>query len=116
MYKNFPRRFKDTSKVVVPNPKKLVDEAMPKLDELSKLMAWTMPLLRMSGLFFACAATIIAEIGNGAITIADIVDDPLSAPFAILGLLIGPLGIRANGPRKGFKSAADARCALDEGK
>lgn len=34
-------------------------------------------------------ALIISEVGNAALTIADIVDDPASAPFAILGLIAG---------------------------
>ncbi|KAK1249289.1 hypothetical protein MKX07_002805 [Trichoderma sp. CBMAI-0711] len=186
MYKNFPRRIKDASKIDVPNPKELVDEALPKMDELAQLLAWTIPLVRMGSLdvsyedpavafsmpvfmledaiesikkikeigekekeekkhervlqileiVFAIlpfvaegaaaafgAASLIArglalaaELGNGALTVVEIVDDPLSAPFAILGLLIGPLGVRAKGSRSGFKSAADARRALDEGK
>ncbi|KAL6886435.1 glycoside hydrolase superfamily [Trichoderma longibrachiatum] len=186
MYKNMPRRIKDTSKIDVPDPKELVDEALPRMDELAQLLAWTIPLLRMGSLdvsyedpavafsmpvfmledavesikkvkeigekekkakkreavlqileivftvlpfvaeaaavafgaasFIARGLLIIAELGNGALTIAEVVQDPLSAPFAILGLLIGPLGVRAKGSRAGFKSAADARRALDEGK
>lgn len=186
MYKNMPRRIKDTSKIDVPDPKELVDEALPRMDELAQLLAWTISLLRMGSLdvsyedpavafsmpvfmledavesikkvkeigekekkakkreavlqileivftvlpfvaeaaavafgaasFIARGLLIIAELGNGALTIAEVVQDPLSAPFAILGLLIGPLGVRAKGSRAGFKSAADARRALDEGK
>ncbi|KAL7819905.1 glycoside hydrolase family 18 protein [Trichoderma gracile] len=186
MYKNFPRRIKEASKIDVPNPKELVDEALPKMDELAQLLAWTIPLVRMGSLdvsyedpavafsmpvfmledaiesikkikeigvkekeekkhehvlqileivfailpfvaegaaaafgaasLIARGLAIVAELGNGALTIVEIVDDPLSAPFAILGLLIGPLGVRAKGSRSGFKSAADARRALDEGK
>ncbi|KAL6873022.1 glycoside hydrolase family 18 protein [Trichoderma novae-zelandiae] len=186
MYKNFPRRIKDASKIDVPNPKELVDEAVPKMDELAQLLAWTIPLLRMGSLdvsyedpavafsmpvfmledavesikkvkeigekerqaktrelvlqileivftilpfvgeaaaaafgaanFIARSLIAIAKIGEGALTIVEIVEDPLSAPFAILGMLIGPLGVRAKGSRSGFKSAGDARRALDEDK
>ncbi|KAJ4156030.1 hypothetical protein LMH87_001244 [Akanthomyces muscarius] len=34
-------------------------------------------------------ALIISEVGNAALTVADIVEDPASAPFAILGLIAG---------------------------
>ncbi|KAJ3499458.1 hypothetical protein NLG97_g299 [Lecanicillium saksenae] len=34
-------------------------------------------------------ALIISEVGNAALTVADIVEDPTSAPFAILGLIAG---------------------------
>ncbi|KAL7946058.1 glycoside hydrolase family 18 protein [Trichoderma barbatum] len=185
MYKSFPRRIKDTSKINVPNPKKVVDEAIPNVDELVDLLAWTISKLRMGSLdasyedpviafsmpvfmledaiesikevkeigekeqeakkkelilkilnivfsvipfvgelaaglgaasFVTRALAIIAEVGEGALSIVDIIDDPLSAPFAILGLLIGPLGVKAKGSRSGFKSAGDVRRALDEGK
>ncbi|KAH6608594.1 hypothetical protein Trco_001940 [Trichoderma cornu-damae] len=185
MYKNFPRRISDTSKIEVPNPKKLVDASILKMNELAELMASTIPLLRMGNLdaddddpalafsmpifmladsiesiktvkeigeeqkkaktrelvlgifeivfsiipflgeagtalggaaFLARAAGFIAKIGSGALTIVEIVNDPLSAPFAVLELLMGGLGIKSQGPRKGFRSAADARRALDEDK
>ncbi|RFU78265.1 killer toxin subunits alpha beta [Trichoderma arundinaceum] len=165
--------------------KELVDEAIPKINDLAELMVWTIPLLRMSSLkanddnpvivfsmpifmledaietiktikkigeeqketrerelvldiltiafsiipfvgeaaaalggvaFLARTATIIAEIGNETFNIVEIVEDPLSAPFAILEMLIGALGIKPNAPRTVFKSAAYVRPALDEGK
>ncbi|KAH3015121.1 hypothetical protein KXW60_007897 [Aspergillus fumigatus] len=34
-------------------------------------------------------ALLIGEAGNGALTVADIIEDPSSAPFAILGLIAG---------------------------
>ncbi|ENH66898.1 Killer toxin subunits alpha/beta [Fusarium oxysporum f. sp. cubense race 1] len=57
----------------------------------------------------ARAALIIGEAGSAALSI---VDDPASAPFAILGMLIGSKGVKVKGPRKAFKDAADARRAL----
>uniref|UniRef100_L2FB91 Alpha-glucanase n=1 Tax=Colletotrichum fructicola (strain Nara gc5) TaxID=1213859 RepID=L2FB91_COLFN len=37
-------------------------------------------------------ATLIGEVGNAALTIESIVSDPVSAPFAVLALLVGPYG------------------------
>ncbi|KAL6694812.1 hypothetical protein J3F84DRAFT_395201 [Trichoderma pleuroticola] len=176
------------SKIDVPNPKKLVDEAIPKIEELVDLLAWTIPMLRMGGLdasnedpalafsmpvfmledavesikkikeigdkekeskkrdlilhiltivfsvlafvgelapalgagsFIARALRIIGdigEVGEGALSIVDIIDDPLSASFVILEMLLGPMGVKRKGARSGFKSAGDARRALDESK
>lgn len=61
----------------------------------------------------ATAALIVGEAGNVALTIAEVLDNPTSAPFAILGLLIGAGGIQARGPRKAFGDAANVRRALD---
>jgi chitinase len=61
-------------------------------------------------------ALIIGEVGNAALSIESIVADPLSAPFAILGLLAGGLGGGAG--RAGrieedlFSEAAAARRAM----
>ncbi|KAI1368185.1 hypothetical protein F5Y08DRAFT_347581 [Xylaria arbuscula] len=61
----------------------------------------------------ASVALIIGEGGNAALSIVDIVNNPESAPFAILGLLVGAAGLRAGKPPKEvFKNAADARRAL----
>ncbi|ETS85222.1 hypothetical protein PFICI_03247 [Pestalotiopsis fici W106-1] len=61
----------------------------------------------------ASAALIIGEAGNAAISIVDIVKNPDSAPFAILGMLIGAAGLKGGKPPRGaFKDAADARRAL----
>ncbi|KAF5700609.1 killer toxin subunits alpha beta [Fusarium globosum] len=60
----------------------------------------------------ARAALIIGEAGSAALSIVDIVEDLASAPFAILGMLIGSKDVKVKGPRKAFKDAADARRAL----
>ncbi|KAF4964635.1 hypothetical protein FSARC_7461 [Fusarium sarcochroum] len=62
----------------------------------------------------ASAALIVGEAGNAAISIVEIVDNPESAPFAILGMLIGAAGLRGGkvSPRSTFKQAVDARRAL----
>ncbi|OBS25972.1 hypothetical protein FPOA_06504 [Fusarium poae] len=61
----------------------------------------------------ATAALIVGEAGNLAISIVEVVDNPSSAPFAILGMLIGAAGLRGGmAPAKAFKNAADARRAL----
>jgi hypothetical protein len=64
----------------------------------------------------ARTALIIGEVGSAALSIVDIVDDPASAPFAILGILIGSKGVKVKGPRKAFKDAADARRASKSNK
>ncbi|CAG1996158.1 unnamed protein product [Fusarium graminearum] len=61
----------------------------------------------------ATAALIVGEAGNAAISIVEIVNNPESAPFAILGMLIGAAGLRGGTPsRSAFKEAANARRAL----
>ncbi|KAL9572597.1 hypothetical protein ACKAV7_003430 [Fusarium commune] len=181
MHKNYPRRIQDTSKIDVPNPKAIIEEAIPKTDDLAELLyetymdslnedldasgadavtAFSMPVfmledaiksiksvkeigekqketktrelvLSILSIVFAVipfagtaastlggaamiarAALIIGEAGSAALSIVDIVDDPASAPFAILGILIGSKGVKVKGPRKAFKDAADARRAL----
>ncbi|KAM6509638.1 hypothetical protein FALCPG4_017287 [Fusarium falciforme] len=185
MFKNYPRRRRDTGKINVPNPKEMIDEAIPKTDELAKLLddtyskskdrsldasgddaatAFSMPVFMLEDAIesiktvkeigekqketktkelvmniltivfavipfvgqaasalggaavIARAALIVGEAGNAALSIVEIVDDPLSAPFAILGMLIGAGGIKTKGPRKAFNDAAEARRALDAGK
>ncbi|KAF5235699.1 hypothetical protein FAUST_6930 [Fusarium austroamericanum] len=61
----------------------------------------------------ATVALIVGEAGNAVISIVEIVDNPASAPFALLGMLIGASGIRGGmAPRSAFRKAADARRAL----
>ncbi|GKU05305.1 unnamed protein product [Fusarium langsethiae] len=62
----------------------------------------------------ATAALIIGEAGNAAISIVEIVDNPESAPFAILGMLIGAAGLKGGkvSSRSAFKQSADARRSL----
>jgi len=62
----------------------------------------------------ATAALIIGEAGNAAISIVEIVDNPQSAPFAILGMLVGAAGLKGGKvtPRSAFKQSADARRSL----
>lgn len=57
---------------------------------------------------------IIGEAGNAALTIADIVDDPASAPIAIAGLLLGA-GAAGRPTRRIFNEAADARRGMSAG-
>lgn len=56
-------------------------------------------------------ALLISELGNAAISIVDIVDNPLAAPLAILGTLVGAGGF-SGGERSAYKAAADARRSL----
>jgi chitinase len=61
----------------------------------------------------ARAAMIIGEAGNAAITVADIVEDPTSAPFAILGLLMGAnAGVVGKGTKGAFTKASAVRKAM----
>jgi hypothetical protein len=64
----------------------------------------------------ASVALIIGEAGNAALSIVDIVNNPASAPFAILGMLVGAAGIRGGkvSSRDAFKQAAGARTALTD--
>ncbi|KAF3482628.1 killer toxin alpha/beta [Arthroderma uncinatum] len=61
---------------------------------------------------FAAIALVVGELGSAAISIVEIIDNPASAPFAILGILIGAEGIELKGARKAFKDAAAIRRAL----
>ncbi|RGP63235.1 killer toxin alpha beta [Fusarium longipes] len=64
----------------------------------------------------ASVALIIGEAGNAALSIVDIVANPQSAPFAILGMLVGAAGLKGGkvSSREAFKTAAGARNALDD--
>ncbi|KAI8297899.1 Mutanase [Colletotrichum sp. SAR11_59] len=58
-------------------------------------------------------ATLIGEVGNAALTIESIVSDPVSAPFAVLSLLIGPYGgASERTSSQAIAEAAAARRAL----
>lgn len=43
---------------------------------------------------FVQIARIVGEVGNVALTVAEIIEDPLSAPFALMGMLMGGSRIR----------------------
>lgn len=60
----------------------------------------------------AMGALIIGEAGNAVLSITEIIKNPESAPFAVLGMLLGAAGMAAQGPRKAFHQAAQARRAL----
>ena len=62
------------------------------------------------GAMVARIATLIGEAGNAALGIQQLVDDPLSAPFVILGILAGgPGALEGRAESKGFGKAATAR-------
>lgn len=64
----------------------------------------------------ARAAFVIGEAGNAAISVYDIVKDPTSAPFAILGLLMGAdAAIVGRSSKATFTKAAAFRKAMTEG-
>ncbi|KAK7995218.1 hypothetical protein PG990_013991 [Apiospora arundinis] len=71
-------------------------------------------VLMIVNIVFAIAA-IVSELGTGAAGIAEIVDDPNSAPLVILGMITGAVGLKGGKPpRKVFKDAADVRRALSD--
>ncbi|RDW93972.1 uncharacterized protein DSM5745_01294 [Aspergillus mulundensis] len=180
VYYNWPRRKDNDDDIDVPNPKTVVDGAIPNITSLSSTMlssyfdmrtfsldadygdvatSFSMPVFMMQdateqmktikkigaeveaaekkqlimGILtivfmvipFAGEATaaiggaaaiarmalVVGEAGNAALTIADIVEDPSSAPFAIAGLLLGA-GAAGRPTRRVFREAADARRAL----
>ncbi|KAM0323764.1 hypothetical protein ACHAQA_008701 [Verticillium albo-atrum] len=182
MRKNFPRRINDKDKIDIPNPKKIIDEAIPSADGLMGVIigtyiemqmnvleadeddvinAFTMPLFMLQDASksiaelkkigkehketktrdlilmiltivfavipfagaavsslggaarIATGALIIGEAGNAAISIYEVIEDPTSAPFAILGMLVGAAGMRSGKPpREAFREAGKARQAL----
>jgi hypothetical protein len=57
-------------------------------------------------------AALLEVAGNAALTAYDIVDDPASAPFAILGLLVGGFGTGARSEKDAFGEAGKARKGL----
>jgi hypothetical protein len=54
-------------------------------------------------------AALIDELGNAALTAYNVVQDPLSAPFEVLSLLVGGLATGAKSEKDAFTEAADAR-------
>ncbi|QGA13088.1 hypothetical protein EYB26_000733 [Talaromyces marneffei] len=57
-------------------------------------------------------ALLISEAGNGALTVAGIIEDPTSAPFAIMGLIAGVGGGRGARSREDALSEASRARAL----
>ncbi|KUM66694.1 hypothetical protein ACN42_g386 [Penicillium freii] len=185
VYKNYPRKIDDNSKIKITNPKSVIDAAIPNITELSTTMlgiytqmrlmifdapdgdvatAFSMPVFMLGEATtqikqikkigeeqkdadakakvsfildivnivlmvipfageaaeaiggvtnIARGATMIGEAGNAAIVVADIVNDPTSAPFAILALLLGgSAGVVGKGTKKAFSEAAAARKAM----
>lgn len=181
---NFPRRKLNKDDIVIPDPKLVVDAAIPSTMDLLFTMlgtytsmrmdlldaeeadvstAFSMPILMMKdattsikaileigkehkathtrdlvleilNIVFAVipfagaaasalggaariaqVAAIVSELGAGALSIVEIVENPSSAPFAILGILVGAAGLRGGKPpRQAFKEAADIRRKLGD--
>ncbi|KAL6700983.1 hypothetical protein J3F84DRAFT_402901 [Trichoderma pleuroticola] len=58
-------------------------------------------------------AILISEAGNAAVTIADIIKDPASAPFAMLGLIVGATGGGGKlSKTEGLQQASKARSLM----
>lgn len=63
----------------------------------------------------ARTALVVGEAGNAALSVYDIVKDPSSAPFAILGLIMGAdAGIVGKSAKSTFSKAAAFRRAMSE--
>jgi chitinase len=62
----------------------------------------------------ARAALLIGEAGNAAPLPAEVAHDPDSAPWLMLGVLLGAVPGAGARPCGSFRSAADLRCKLDE--
>jgi hypothetical protein len=62
----------------------------------------------------ARVALLIGEAGNVALTVYDIVEDPMSAPFAILGAIVSPFSVAGKSQKVVYKEAADFRRALKD--
>ncbi|KAL7957397.1 hypothetical protein V8C34DRAFT_314937 [Trichoderma compactum] len=60
----------------------------------------------------ASIAILISEAGNAAVTIADIIKDPTSAPFAMLGLIVGATGGGKLSKTEGLQQASKARSLM----
>jgi hypothetical protein len=58
--------------------------------------------------------TLIGDVGNAALTVYDIVQDPSSAPYAIMGLLLGGLGKSSKSEDEFLGDAAAARRGLSK--
>lgn len=60
-------------------------------------------------------ALLVSEAGNAAVTIADIIKDPTSAPFAMLGLIVGAAGGGGKLPKTESLGEASKARGGDEG-
>ncbi|KAK2038862.1 hypothetical protein LZ31DRAFT_588081 [Colletotrichum somersetense] len=98
-------------------------QALDKKSLVLEILSIILALLPIAGELVSAAfggaaivarmALLIGEIGNAALTIEGIVEDPVSAPFAIMGPLVGPFGGSSRRTSaQGFRAAAAARKAL----
>ncbi|OBT38806.1 hypothetical protein VE00_11107 [Pseudogymnoascus sp. WSF 3629] len=67
-----------------------------------------------STLAVARIALLVGEAGNAALSVADIIKDPASTPFAILGLIGGAGGAGSLGRTKALEKASTVRGLLKE--
>ncbi|VTT72589.1 unnamed protein product, partial [Fusarium fujikuroi] len=130
MHKNYPRRIQDSSKIDVPNPKSIIDKAIPKTDELAELDTIE-TIKKASQIGEKQKGTRTHELVFSILSIAFTVTPFAESAASALGgaamisraaLIIGEAGssalsivdivMKVEGPRKTFKDAADARWAL----
>lgn len=180
--RNLPRRITDTSKIDVPNPKQIVDDAIPDLNDLLEISslalaeieylgsdtsladiatALSLPIFMLQdsalsikeikkigeeqkktktldlvmlmleivmsvipfgrgaaaifgGAFrLARIARIAGHVGEAGLTIAEVINDPASAPFILLDALLGGFqGGKKRSSKKAFQEAAAGRKGL----
>jgi hypothetical protein len=87
--------------------------------EILNIVLLVLPVVgEAAGALFSSAAMIariallVGEAGNAAMSIETIVQDPLSAPFVIMGYLVGTGGSSARSESELWGSAAKARTAM----
>ncbi|CZR46169.1 uncharacterized protein FPRO_11616 [Fusarium proliferatum ET1] len=121
MHKNYPRRIQDTSKIDVPNPKSIIDKAIPKTDELAELVSklYTDVLNEDLDACMDCAVTalnmpVFILILSIAFTVTPFADSAASAlgGAAMISRAALIIVMKVKGARNTFKDAADARRAL----
>jgi len=100
------RKKKETILLIV----SLILVVVPFVTEIGAELAGTVMVARF--------AFITGEVANAAMAIVDIIEEPTSAPFAVMGILAGAAaGKGAKGIEQTFKDAAKARRTLgDAGK
>ncbi|KAK2043757.1 hypothetical protein LZ31DRAFT_620708 [Colletotrichum somersetense] len=116
-------------KITVANPKDIIEAAMPNMTMKTNKKKLTLEILSIvliavpfvgeaSGALCGGVAVIsriaalVDIVGSAGLTAYDIVEDPSSAPFAILGLLVGGFGGGFRSEKEAFGKAAKARNEL----
>jgi chitinase len=84
----------------------IVFTVIPFAGEAAKLLGGAAALARV--------ALLVGEAGNAGLLLAEVAEDPDSAPWLMLGALLGAVPGAGSGSRQSFKNAADIRRKLDD--